>query len=207
MRRTLQAARAVFALCLLAAAPAAAQEKPEDERLSSLLEGRVTFTLPASWAVRQHVNLKTTGRAQLFVPYPAAEKTPHAVEAYLVAANVPDRVTVRHLSDGVYENLFEGLAVTADAFDGDDWRTMVWTTRDRGVPYVFLNRFGLTGRVSVELLVAFPLLEDGDPKWVEKTLTDFSAMCASLKIDGRNRFQTAVKPDQLPKPRKVNPKP
>lgn len=204
MRRTRHAARAALLLASLFAAAAHAQEQPE-ERLSSLLEGRVTFTLPQAWVVESHVDTKTSGRAQVAIPNPAAGESPKRPRAILTAKVVPENVNVRHESDGVYQNLHEGLAVLADTFDGDDWRTMVWTLRDV-VPHVVLNRFGLVGRVSVELAVVFPS-EGNDPKWVEEALADFNALSASLKIDGRNRFNSPVKTENLSKPQKVNPKP
>ena len=201
MRRT----RSLVCAALLTLLPAAthAQEQP-GERLSSLLEGRVTFALPPSWVLESHVNTKASGRALLKVPNPAADQTRRS-NAILTAKVVPENINVRHESDGVYQNLYEGLAVVGDTFDGDDWRTMVWTFKD-GVPYVVLNRFGLVGRVSVELVVVFPA-GGSDPKWVEQAVADFNAVCASLKIDGRTKFDSHVKTDKLPQPRKVNPKP
>ncbi|MDQ3803994.1 MAG: hypothetical protein M3416_09220 [Acidobacteriota bacterium] len=191
-------------LMFLSAAAAAAQEKPE-QRLSSLLGGRVTFTLPQSWVLQSHVDTKTSGRAQIAIPNPPADKSPQRANAILTAKVVPANVNVRQESDGVYHNLYEGLAVLSDTFDGDDWRTMVWTVKDV-VPHVVLNRFGLVNRVSVELVVVFPS-ENNDPKWVEKTLADFNAMSASLKIDGQNRFNSQLKTENLSKPQKANPKP
>lgn len=183
MRRT----RSLVCAALLTLLPAAAhaQEQP-GERLSSLLEGRVTFALPPSWVLESHVNTKASGRALLKVPNPAADQTRRS-NAILTAKVVPENINVRHESDG------------------DDWRTMVWTFKD-GVPYVVLNRFGLVGRVSVELVVVFPA-GGSDPKWVEQAVADFNAVCASLKIDGRTKFDSHVKTDKLPQPRKVNPKP
>ena len=205
MRRHAQTLLALLPL-LLCAAPAAARQA-EEERLSSLLDGRVSFTLPAAWVVERHVNTPFNGRAQLTIPYPAFEKTPHRVNVSLVANSVPAGITVRHLSDGVYKNNYEGLKVLSDEFDGDDWRTMVWTARLNGVPYAMLHRFGLSGRTSVELLAGFPLLEGGDPKWVERAVADFNALSASLKIDGRNKAAAVVKLDKIPPPQKVTDKP
>ena len=192
---------AIFA-ALLCAAPARAQEATE-ERLSSLMEGRVTFALPAAWVVERHVNSQFNGRAQMTIPYPAADRTPHRVRVTLIANTVPPGITVRHLSDGIYKNGYEGLKVISDEFDGEDWRTMVWTARSNGVQYVMLHRFGLAARASVELQVGFPLLEGGDPKWVEKTVADFNALSASLKIDGKNQAGAGVKLDKIPQPQKV----
>jgi hypothetical protein len=203
MRRTARLFLVILS-ALACAAPAAAQET--EERLSSLMAGRVTFTLPAAWVVERHADTQFNGRAQMTIPYPAADKSPHRVKVSLVANQVPPGITVRHLSDGVYKNGYEGLKVLSDDFDGDDWRTMLWTARTEGVPYVMLNRFGLTGRTSVELLVAFPLLEGGDPKWIEKAVADFNALSASLKIDGQNKSAAAVKLDKIPQPQKVSPR-
>ena len=203
MRTTLKFACAAL-LTLLSAAAARAQEQPK-ERLSSLLSGRVTFTLPESWVLESHVDTKTSGRAQLTVPNPAGDKSARRANAILTAKVVPAGVGVRQESDGVYHNLYEGLAVLSDTFDGDDWRTMVWTVKDV-VPHVVLNRFGVAGRVSVELVVVFPT-ENNDPKLVEKTLADFNAMTASLKIDGRNKFDRPVKAENLSMPKQVNQKP
>jgi len=202
-RLTLKVACAAL-LTLYAAADARAQEQPE-ERLSSLLDGRVTFTLPPSWDLQSHVNTPASGRAQFGVPSPAGDKSRPA-KAILTAKVVPAGVNVRSESDGVYQNLYEGLAVLSDTFDGDDWRTMVWTVKDKGAAQLVLNRFGLAGRVSVELVVVFPS-EKNDPKLVEQTLADFNAMTESLRIDGRNRFDRPVRTENLSKPKQVNQKP
>jgi len=167
------------------------------------MEKRVTFTLPAAWVVERHADSQFNGRAQMTIPYPAADQTPHRVRVALIANTVPPGISVRHLSDGVSQNGYEGLKVLSDEFDGDDWRTMVWTARTNGVQYVMLHRFGLAGRASVELQVAFPLLEGGDPKWVERAVADFNALSASLKIDGKNQTGAAVKLDKIPQPQRV----
>ncbi len=205
MRRNVKALIVVLA-ALLVAAPAHARQESE-ERLSALLDGRVSFTLPAAWLVRRHVNTQTSGNAALDIPFPSEGKLPPHTAAILIATTGPDQSTVRHLSDGVYKNKYPGLQILSDEFDGDDWRTMVWTGRAGDVTFVTLHRFGLVGRVSVELMTTFPLVEGGDPKWLEQTVADFNALLASLKIDGRNRADAVVKPDKIPQPQKVNPKP
>jgi hypothetical protein len=205
MRLTLKVACAALLTLLPFAAVGRGQGQAE-ERLSSLLDGRVTFTLPQAWAVRNHVSTRESGRAHLDVPNPAGDKAAAPAKAILTAKVVPAGIGVRHESDGVYENLYEGLAVLSDTFDGDDWRTMVWTLRDGGVPHLVLNRFGLTGRVSVELVVVFPS-ERADPKLFEQALADFNAMTASLKIDGRNEFARPVKAEDLSKRQAVSRRP
>jgi hypothetical protein len=89
------------------------------------------------------------------------------------------------------------MAVLNDIPDGKQWRTIVWTAQN-GVPYLSLNRFGCSNGVAVEVLVAFPLLENGDQKWTEKAVNDFNALCESLKIDGKNTTEAKVQMDKMP---------
>jgi hypothetical protein len=91
--------------------------------------------------------------------------------------------------------------VVGDIPDGKNWRTIVWTAT-QGVPYLSLDRFGVSGGIAVEFIVAFPLLENGDPAWVEKVVTDFNTVCQSLKIDGGNSTGAAVHLGRLPFPQK-----
>lgn len=176
-------------------APAAAAQA-EDERLTSFLDGAVTFSLPPEWVESQHNSTKTHGVAHFRIPHAEAEKAKQQARVSLNASVVPKEATVRHLSDGVYENNYEGLAVLSDQFDGDSWRTMVWTAKF-GVPYLMLHRFGLAGGKQVELYVNLPLVENADPKWLERAVAQFNAACESLKIDGKNKFETRVSLDKI----------
>lgn len=179
-----------FVLCCVCVLVAAHAARAQGEKLSSLLEGRVTFTLPAEWGVKKHTSTKTMASAQLDLP--ALDAKAAAPVVSLSANLVAEEIGVRHLSDGVYKNRFEGLAVLSDTFDGDGWRTVVWTAKS-DTPFVALQRFGVVGRVAVELFVLFHLPGGGDPKPAEKRIAEFNAMCESLKVDGQNRFTNKVK--------------
>jgi hypothetical protein len=182
-----------LALIFLLAAVAAAQ----DERPRSFLDGAVTFTLPADWPVARHLSTAANGYVMMTIPYPLAEKARLRTQATLSANRVPEKVTVRTQSDGVYKNKYEGLAVLSDTFDGDDWRTIAWVMRTGGTPYLTLDRFGVVNRKSVELMVSFPVVEGGNPEWLAKAVADFNTACESLKIDGRNRFEGRVSLDKI----------
>ncbi|HEX8557630.1 MAG TPA: hypothetical protein VF668_05985 [Pyrinomonadaceae bacterium] len=179
-------------LLLLPAAAAAQAERP-----TSTLDGAVTFKLPESWEVGPYVTTPGRGVVQATIPYPAAERANLKAEVTLTARPVPPGVTVAQESDGVAKNRYEGLAVLSDTADGDHWRTLVWTFRAGGRAYLVLHRFGVEAGRAVELRAALPLFAGGDPKWVERAASDFNALCESLKIDGRNRFEHRITPDKF----------
>lgn len=184
-------------LIILCSSLAAAQDYP-----TSLLDGAVTFKFPDGWGSMTYVNSPGRSSASLNIPYPEAQKLKQTALVALIASVVPDKVTVRDQSDGVYKNKYEGLAVLSDTFDGENWRTIVWTVKS-GVPYLMLDRFGVAGGKSVELQAALPLIENGDPKWIEKAVADFNAACESLKLDGRNRFEKKIELEKITEQLKV----
>ena len=163
---------------------------------TSLVGKRVTFSLPSSWIVQKQEAEKTSGRIQILIPYPATDNTPHSANAAVIANAVPKDVTVKDAGDAVYKNQFPGFAVVNDIADGKNWRTLVWTAKNE-VPYIMLDRYGVVNGVAVEFLVSFPLLEKGDPKWIEKTVADFNSFCEGLKIDGTNSTEAKVHLDKL----------
>jgi hypothetical protein len=173
---------------------AVAQKAP-----TSFIERRVTFSLPTQWVIQKQEETKTLGRAQILIPYPLTDNTPHSANAAIVANTVPSSVTVKDIGDRVYNKQYEGMAVVNDIADGKNWRTIVWTARTEGTPYLMLDRFGLVKGVAVEFLVGFPLLENGDQKWIEKVVEDFNATCKSLKIDGTNSTEAKVSLEKLPR--------
>jgi hypothetical protein len=89
------------------------------------------------------------------------------------------------------------MAIVNDIPDGKEWRTIVWTARN-GAPYLRLNRFGCANGIATEVLMAFPLLENGDQKWVEKAVSVFNSVCEGLKIDGSNTTEAKVDIGKLP---------
>lgn len=180
--------RLVLCLACLCAAAAAARAQGE-EKPDSLLEGRVTFALPAEWGVRNYRSTMTQANARLDVPTLNQKAAPPV--ATLSAQAVGRGIGVRQFSDGVHKNRHEGLTILSDTFDGDDWRTVAWTARS-AAPYLALQRFGVAGGVAVELTLVFHLPEGGDLKAAEKVVAHFNALCESLKVDGQNRFTNRV---------------
>jgi hypothetical protein len=184
-------------LIILCASMAASQEMP-----ASFLDGAVTIKFPDEWGSMNYVNSPGRSRASLNIPYPAAQELKQTALVMFTASVVSDKVTVKDQSDGVYKNKYEGLAVLSDTFDGENWRTMVWTLKS-GVPFLMLDRFGVVGSKSVELQAALPIIENGDPKWLERAVADFNAACESLKIDGKNKFEKKVELEKIMEQLKV----
>jgi len=188
----LRVPKALFALIIFLAS-AVGQNAP-----TSFLKKRVTFTIPSHWQIQSQEDSKKLGRTQIFIPYALTENTPHSANAAIIANIVPDNVTIKDIGDRISRQQYPGMAIVNDIPDGKNWRTIVWTARTEGLPYLMLDRFGLVNRVAVEFVVGFPLFENGDPKWVEKVVSDFNVTCESLKIDGTNSTEAKVHIGELP---------
>ena len=165
---------------------------------TSFLNKRVTFTIPTHWQIQSQEDSKTLGRTQILIPYALTDNTPHSANAAIIANIVPDGVTVKDIGDRLAKQQYPGMAIVNDIPDGNNWRTIVWTARTEGLPYIMLDRFGLVNNVAVEFVIGFPLFENGDTKWVEKVVADFNATCESLKIDGTNSTEAKVHLGKLP---------
>ena len=194
----------LIALIFVAAPPmVSVQQRP-----SSLIQKRVTFTLATHWEIQKQEDSATAGKIQIFIPHPETENTPHSANVAILADVVPTGITIKEVGDKVYGKNYPGMAVANDIPDGKEWRTIVWTARN-GAPYLMLDRFGCANGIAVEVLMAFPLLENGDPKWIEKAVSDFNSLCETLKIDAKNSTEAKVYLDKLtdmPKPNAAPPK-
>jgi hypothetical protein len=188
--------RIAYGLCLALLLSTAAA-RAQDERPTSTLGGTVTFRLPERWVVGPYVSSSERGTVQATIPYAAAERAGRKAEVVLTARVVASNVTVRHESDGVSKNGYEGLAVLSDTFDGENWRTLVWTFRTAETSYLVLHRFGVETGKAVELRAALPLVGGGDQKLIEQAVADFNSACESLKIAGRNTFEHKVTLDKI----------
>jgi len=177
----------LIAIIFVAAAPiVSAQQHP-----SSLIQKRVTFTLAAHWKIQHQEDSATAGKISILIPYPVTEKTPHSANVAIVAHMAPAGATIKEVGDKVYS--YPGLSVVAGTPDGKEWRTIVWSDYTSSSPYVMLNRFGCANGIAVDVLMSFPLLEDGDPKWIENAISDFNSLCETLKIDEKNSSEAKVK--------------
>ena len=203
------------AACALAPAPARAGQ---EMKFSSLLGGAVTFTTPEAWQSPSHQGTDLVGLLQMTALYPVEEGNEPGEERKVVAriwlsARVEDDArSLKEWSDGAYLNStshkphYPDFVMLSDAFHGGEWRTIAYKATHPDGPRVMLDRFGRVGKKWVYLGVT--LLTDGsDPKLPRRAVEDFNAMCAGLKIDGENEFNSHVKTDALSKPQKVNPKP
>jgi hypothetical protein len=180
-------------LLILSAVAVFGQKAPQ-----SFLEKRVTFTIPDHWQIQRLEDSKTLGRTQIMIPYALTDNTPHSANAAIVAHIVPDNMTVKDVGDRIAKQPIPTLAIVNDIPDGENWRTIVWTARTEGLPYLILSRFGVVHNVAVEFTVGFPLFENGDAKWIERAVADFNTTCETLKIDGTNSTKANVFIDKLP---------
>jgi hypothetical protein len=187
----------LIALIFIAAPPiVSAQQRP-----SSLLQKRVTFTLATHWEIQHLEDSATDATIQILIPYPETEKIPRSVNVTIVTNIAPAGVTIKEVGDKVYG--YPGVTVVNDIPDGKEWRTIVWTDHT-GDPFVMLNRIGCANGIAVEVLMAFPFLKNGDPKWLEKAISEFNSLCETLKIDAKNSTEAKVSLGELtdlPKPK------
>ena len=203
VRSKLMLRAALLAACALALAPTRAGQSVPPR--SSMLDGAVTYTLPAGWHVSMYMNRSTHGSAEIR----HAEGGPQA-RLFLSARFVPEGKTVVNVGDDTFGSTLRkvnGGTVLSDKSDGEGWRTVVWTQvqATRGRPDLLLEHYGVVNRKFVDL-TASVLLDSGDVKWMKQVVEDFNAMCESLKIDGQGSFESKVNPDIITEQLKVGAK-
>lgn len=192
----------LFAACALAATPSGAAG--QQVKLSSMLGGAVTFTLPAGWHVSMLINSVDGGGAEIRNTE-EVRASPQA-RLFLSARPLREKKTVREVIDDTYGSQLrkiQGGTVLSDKSDGEDWRTVVWTQVTFDKPYLMLEHFGVVNGKFVELTAEVPL-GAGDVKWMKQVVEDFNATCESLKIDGKGTFESKVSPDIITEQLKVN---
>jgi hypothetical protein len=178
----------------------------EKVKLSSMLGGAVTFTLPAGWHVSMYINTSQTGAAEIRNTEGLRDK-PQA-RFFLSALPLREKKTVREMSgdtSGSHLRKILGGTVLSEKFDGDDWRTVIWTAVVNGEPHVVLEHFGIVNDKYVYLAAHVPL-GSGDVVWMKQVVVDFNAACESLKIDGQGSFENKVSPDIITEQLKVGAK-
>jgi hypothetical protein len=181
------------AACALSLAPSRAGQRVPP--VSSMLAGAVTYTLPAGWHISMYINTPMLAAAQIT----HAEKVSGQPQGplYMSARIVPKEKTVGDMIDDTFGSDLRkknGGTVLSDESDGEDWRTVVWTEVQFGKTYVLLEHFGVVNGKFADL-TASVALDSGEVKWMKQAVTDFNAMCESLKIDGKGSFETKVSPD------------
>ena len=181
------------AACALSLAPARAGQRVPP--VSSMLGGAVTYTLPAGWHVSMYINTPMLGAAQITHTEEASDRATGPL--YMGARLVPKEKTVGDMIDEAFGSDLRkknGGTVLSDESDGEDWRTVVWTEVQAGKTYVMLEHFGVVNGKFADLTASVSL-NSGDVKWMKQAVTDFNAMCESLKIDGKGSFERKVSPD------------
>lgn len=204
-RRPVLRAALLAAACVLSLAPARAGQ---ETRLSAMLGGAVTFTLPEAWQHPSYQGHSLTGLLQMKALYPAGESDESGEEKKVGAIITmsafadDDTKTLKVRGDESYTDANHqpppdtDSVKLSDAFHGSSWRTIVWKGTVRGEPRVSFVRLGLVGKKYVGLSVI--LLTDGsDPEPLRRAVADFNAMCESLKIDGKNQLDTKLDADKL----------
>jgi hypothetical protein len=190
-------AAVTFLIAVLTAAAARAQTlvPAQEVKLSSMLAGAVTFTLPEGWHVSMYINTATNGSAEIINTKKVSDK-PQA-RLFLSARFLPEEKTIGDMRAECFGSKLRktlGGTLLSDEADGEDWRTVVWTADVHGKPHLMLEHFGVVGRKYVDLTAEVPL-GSGDIAWMKQAVADFNAACESLKIDGRGSFEGKVSPD------------
>jgi hypothetical protein len=181
------------AACALTLAPVrAGQSVPP---LSSMLNGAVTYTLPEGWHISMYINTYRSGSAEIRNTKELRAKS--QARLFLSAMPLPEKKTVGETSGDNYgsdmRKVMEGT-VLSDKADSEEWRTVVSTLVQHGEPYLMLEHFGVVDDKYVSATVVMPL-GSGDVEWMKKVVTDFNAVCESIKVNGRGSFENRVSPD------------
>ncbi|HWS87467.1 MAG TPA: hypothetical protein VN282_10905 [Pyrinomonadaceae bacterium] len=201
--RLLLLAALLSAVCALALAPARAGQRVPP--YSSMLDGAVTYTLPAGWRIIMYINTSRGGGAEIINTKELARPQ---TRLFLSADPLREEKTVEDMIHKAFENKYRRdgkVVVLSEKSDGANWRTAVWTKDINGQPNLVLGRFGVVNRKFVDLSLHVPL-GSGDVKWMKQMVEDFNAVCESLKIDGQGSFESKVSTDIITEQLKVNAK-
>lgn len=154
---------------------------------------KVDAQIPSLWEIQKETEFAGGKAIQLQLPYPATDGTTHSANGVIVVRELPDGVGL----DAFVETLLAqrrkspGYVFVAKEQDGKEWQTLFWmgVTGD-GTKYPALHRFGVHNGVGVEFMVNFPLIKDGEPRWIKQTVEEFNSVCRVLKIDKANECAT-----------------
>ena len=200
--RLVLGAALLAAACALSPAPARAGE--EVPPVSSMLGGAVTYTLPEGWHIVMYINTIWSGAAEVHDTKDPKATSPALL--FLTAGVLREKKTVGEMGADNYgshmRRQMEGT-VLSDKADSEEWRTVVSTIVQRGVPYLMLEHFGVVDNKYAEVVVSIRL-GSGDVEGMKKGVADFNAVCESIKVNGRGNFENRVSPDIIKEQLKVN---
>lgn len=193
-------AAATLLIALLTASAVRAQtpaqtRAAEEKKISPMLSGAVTFTLPEGWHVAMYSNSIRGGAAQIHNPEDSMNR-PQA-RLFISAYPLREKKTVGEMGNDNYGSIMrkeEGGTVLSARADGEDWRTVISRNVLRGEPRLMLEHFGVVNDKYVNVTVFVPL-GSGDVAWMKQMVADFNALCESLKVDGKGSFENKVSPD------------
>ena len=164
--------------------PKISADQTNADRPFTLLDKRVQIAAAAPWQTQRQEFTRTRGTIEWTLPGPAPHKENGGTA--IVAAEFVPRET--RISDFIAPVIERGT-IASDTADGDDWRTLVWTSNDAAPRGVF-DRHGLYHQIKVQYAVSFPL--HADSAWVRALAADFNRLIRQLTIDGQTRCASFV---------------
>jgi len=139
-----------------------------EEKDNTVLNGAVSYPLPSSWKVLDKKRADSFNAILLLIPCRDADNTPHRANATIVTEKNKENLTLEQYSNWKLERMNnEKTKLVGDKVDKSTWRWVLWRSEEKNTPYLVFDRFGVTTDTRVYMRIAFPLLKDGDQKWIK----------------------------------------
>ena len=122
---------------------------------------------------------------------PAAVGTAHASQAVLSTTANSGVADVRAYAAWSLQKLDEA-ALIAGSVEGASWFTVVSRTRQGGLGYVVIDRFGVSAGFLANLRMTIPLLARAPLSWFETTIPQFNEVVRSFTMGGSNTSRSEV---------------
>lgn len=149
-----------------------------------LFDGSVTVDLPKEWVIQKETNIISRIAIQMIIPCKALDPTPLSANASVVIFKNEDKTTLKQLSDTMMQNNYEGFVVCENYIEGENWQTVYSRVNDGDIPFVMIDRFGVSSEYMVHSRIAFPLVKETLTEWLPSTIEQINQLLKSLKIDG-----------------------
>ncbi len=161
--------------------------------------GKISFALPQKWKIQHQLNKEARAAAQILIPCQGLEKTPLSANASVSSFTNPHKVSVKDFGDYKMKNNYEGFVIIEDYHEGQNWRTVYSRVNDEGIPYVMIDRFGVSQEYLVHSRIAFPLVKQTIGDWLATTIQEINTFIGSIKIDNKTEFkhQLVIEHNQL----------
>lgn len=160
----------------------AAAAPPPASPVRTFLRGAVSFRLPPGWEVQAWVAEGAAVGVALHVPCAALDPTPHSANVNLLAEPNDE-------GEGLASWSARRLAVVAPRAPVEErseaaWRTVVSRGEDGGVPYVVVERLGVSPRARVHAVAAWPVLPETAGDWLARTEGEVARFLDSIVLEG-----------------------